>query len=571
MYKRTPVRKKILKGLLILLLALLLLFIISVFKSSIEHPPEVSDLTILQTKREKVNQNTYFFGNNWIRKSESGLYEMYIEGGAFERGVAFGRLTEELLFYQESAFTEQIKKLVPSELYLKFLKYFVAWFGRNLDKAIPEEFRLEIYGTSFSSSPSFEFIGTGYQRQLNYHAAHDIGHALQSLNMVACTSFSCWGGKSEDSTLITGRNFDFYMGKKFSENKIVCFFKPDTGYRFMMITWADFIGVVSGMNEKGLTVTINASKSSIPAKASTPVSLLAREILQYAANLDQAIGIARKRKLFVSESILVSSVADGKSTIIEKTPDKSDVFYSETNKIVCANHFQGDVFLDDKTNLENIRGSDSKYRFNRVNELLSENKTIDVQGAVSILRDMQGPDHSDPGLGNPLAVNQLIAHHSIVFKPAKQMVWVSTDPYQLGRFVAYDLKKVFSMTREQVAASIGINTPELTVPADSFLYSTNYINYTRYLKLTEELKNYTGTGNKLPEYFESNYIKTNPELYLTYSYLGDYFFKIKDYSKASDYYQTALSKEVAGQNERDKLMNIAKKAFKKQRDVHSGN
>jgi tetratricopeptide (TPR) repeat protein len=571
MFKRTRVRKKILGGLLVLLLALLIIFIISVFKSSIEHPPEVSDLTILQTKREKADQNTYFFGNNWIRKSGSGLYEMYLEGGAFERGVAFGRLTEELLFYQESAFTEQIKKLVPSEAYLKFLRYFVAWFGRNLDKSIPEEFRLEIYGTSFSSSPSFEYIGTGYQRQLNYHAAHDIGHALQALNMVACTSFSCWGDKSGDSTLITGRNFDFYMGKKFSENKIVCFCKPDTGYRFMMITWADFIGVVSGMNEKGLTVTINASKSSIPVKASTPVSLLAREILQYASDLDQAIAIARKRKLFVSESILVSSVADGKSAIIEKTPDKSDVFYSEKNQIVCANHFQSDLFSNDKTNLENIRGSDSKYRFNRVNELLSGNKTIDVAGAVSILRDMQGPGHSDPGMGNPLAVNQLIAHHSIVFKPEEQLVWVSTEPYQLGRFVAYDLKKVFSMTREQVAESIEINTPELTVPADSFLYSGKYIDFKSFQKLTEDLKSYIGNGNKLPAYFESGYIAANPELYLTYSYLGDYYYKIKDYRRACDYYQKALSKEVAGQNERDKLMNNAKKAFKKQKHVHSWN
>ena len=224
----------------------------------------------------------------------------------------------------------------------------------------------------FPVHPLYNYIGSKYQRQLNYHAAHDIGHALQGLNMVGCTSFSCWGDKSADSTLLIGRNFDFYSGKKFAENKIVCFYKPTTGYKFMMITWADMIGVVSGMNEKGLTVTINASKSAVPFQASTPVTLLAREILQYAGTLDQAFAIAGKRKLFVSESILVGSARDGKSAIIEKSPHKSDIVFAETNQIVCANHFQGEAFAQDKTNLENIAGSDSKYRFDRVNELLQE-------------------------------------------------------------------------------------------------------------------------------------------------------------------------------------------------------
>ena len=59
-------------------------------------------------------------------------------------------------------------------------------------------------------------------------------------------------------------------------------------------------------------------------------------------------------------------------------------------------------------------------------------------------------ESKDLGMGNQLSVNQLIAHHSIVFKPTQQLVWVSTAPYQLGKFVAYDLKKVFSLTKDQI-------------------------------------------------------------------------------------------------------------------------
>ncbi len=571
MHKYPYTRKKVKRTLVLLLLLLLILFVISFFWASRENPPKVDDLSSLNIKREQVNQNTYFFGNNWLRKNEAGLYEMYIVGRPFERGVAFGKLTEELLRFQESAFTEQIKKLVPSESYLRFLKYFVAWFDRDLDKAIPEEYRKEIYGTSFSSSHDFDFIGTAYQRQLNYHAAHDIGHALISLNMVACTSFSCWGTKSDDGSIITGRNFDFYAGSKFAENKIVCFCRPDSGYRFMMITWADMIGVVSGMNEKGLTVTINAARSSIPFKAATPVAILAREILQYASDIREANVIAGKRNLFVSESILISSAKDGKAAIIEKSPAKSDIFYSGTDQIVCANHFQGNAFLNDKANLENIKGSDSKFRFDRVGELLGRKGTIDVADAVSVLRDRLGPGDSDPGMGNPVAINQLIAHHSVVFKPSSLQVWVSVNPYQIGKYVAYDLNKVFSLTKDQAAAAAEINSPELTVPADSFLFSSGFENYRNYLRYTEELNELKKSRKSVTPEFVARYIGSNPELYMTYANLGSYYMEMEDYSNAYDYYIKALLREVPGEDERFKLLGTMNKILKKQKNVHSGN
>ncbi|MCD4746646.1 MAG: tetratricopeptide repeat protein, partial [Bacteroidales bacterium] len=43
---------------------------------------------------------------------------------------------------------------------------------------------------------------------------------------------------------------------------------------------------------------------------------------------------------------------------------------------------------------------------------------------------------------------------------------------------------------------------------------------------------------------DKNYISTNPEFFMTYSLLGDYYKKSKQYDKAIEYYNIALEKEI---------------------------
>jgi len=552
---------------ILVLVVLIVAFVVYLAIVAIDRPPEIKDKSVLEMQRTDHGNNTYTYGHNWLRKSESGLWEAYIEGNPFERGAAFGQLTRELLYYQESSFYEQIRELVPSDNYLKILKYFIAFFNRNLDKSIPDEYRQEIYGTSFASDPSFDFIGSGYQRQLNYHAAHDIGHAMQGLNLVACTSFSVWDGSSSDSSLLIGRNFDFYMGEKFAENKIVCFVRPDEGYGFMMITWADLIGVVSGMNEKGLTVTLNAAKSNIPLQAATPVTLLAREILQYASTIDEAYDIARKRDLFVSESIMIGSSVDHKTAIIEKSPHRTSIFYPVSDRIICSNHFQSAGFAGDKNNILNIRGSDSYDRYRRVDELLNRRGGMDEFDVAEVLRDQLVLGDNNAGMGNELAINQLIAHHSVVFKPDSLLVWVSTSPWQLGKYVAYDLRKILS--RDDRFPETEIYNVSRTIPADSFLHSGRYDQFKQFQSMSTRLRQMKKNKDTLPDGFTNSYINTNPALYRTYVNLAEYFYETRDYSKAVDYYKKALECRLPGLDEKKGLTEIMDKLNKKVRHGHS--
>src|SRR5690606_10809434 len=293
-----------------------------------------------------------------LTKNKQGLWELYVEGDPLERGLISGRLSQELIYKQEAVFLNKIKSLVPSEGQQKFLRKFLSWYNRKMYKHVPNEFQSEIYGISQYMSDDYDAIATPYLRALYLHGAHDIAHALKDLALVGCTSFAAWDEKTEDGGLLIGRNFDFYAGDDFAENKVVSFINPDQGYKFMSISWSGFIGVVSGMNEKGLTVTINAGKSKIPWMAKTPISIVTREILQYASNIEEAIAIAKKREVFVSEAIMVGSAQDHKAVLIEVSPKDFGVYEVEnSDELICSNHFQSDVYKTDRRNLKTIKNS----------------------------------------------------------------------------------------------------------------------------------------------------------------------------------------------------------------------
>ncbi|RAW00157.1 C45 family autoproteolytic acyltransferase/hydolase [Pseudochryseolinea flava] len=537
---------KIISTLLGVMVALVLIMMIYVRVVSSTDPPAAAVQQLESMKVDKpvaTSDGLMTYGDSWFRKSETGFYELYVEGDALSRGVAAGQLTQSLVQYQEKVFNDQIEKLVPSPIYRECLRYFVGWFNRDLDEYVDEEFKTEIYGISQVSSHDYDYIAPAYQRILNYHGAHDIGHALQNMALVGCTSFGTWGNDSEDGSLIIGRNFDFFVGEEFAKNKIIAFYKPSNGYPFMMVTFGGMTGVLSGMNVAGLTVTINAAKSDIPSGAATPVSLVAREILQYATTIEEAYAIAQKRKMFVAESFLIGSAKDHRAAVIEKDTEQTSLYESNQERIVCTNHFQSATLGNTVVNQEHINASASKYRYERVEELIRKNEKNTVAKTVQLLRDQRGKADAEIGLGNEKAINQLIAHHSIIFQPEKGLVWISANRYQLGKFVCYDLNKVFAT---QKTSNAEIYEKDKTFAEDSFLQSDAFEKFMK-------VERYRFPFNERSDLDPQAIVQSNPQAYHAYMFSGDVYFQREDYSNAVRMYELALTKEIATQGERDHI------------------
>jgi len=427
-------------------------------------PPLPADVSILQLQPEQRDGKTWL-GQSWVARRE-GLLVIRLKGTPFEMGYASGRLLEKQMHTLETEFLEMIHGYVPQEWKVNVLKTYVIFRNRSLSGYVPEDYRLQIYGTTLGCPDAHPELGNYYNRLLNYHAAHDISYMMIDNPLVSragCTSFGAWGGATKDAHLITGRNFDWEAAEVFSRDRVVIMCEPDNGIPFISLAWASMAGVVSGMNRAGISVTINGAPSSLPGETATPVAMVAREVLQKAHSLEEALKILRESRVFVSTLWLIGSRADGKFIVVEKTPKAMNVRESEGEFIVSANHFQTEKLKDDSRNLRYLEEATSSPRSERMTELLhGAHGNINAPLAAEILRDRNLPGGKFVGNGHRSTLNALIATHSAIMDLTDGIFWAASPPNQLGRFVAFDVN---DFDRE---------LPNRGVPGDPMLESGEY-------------------------------------------------------------------------------------------------
>jgi hypothetical protein len=428
-------------------------------------PPALpAETAILRLKPESHEGKTWL-GKSWAGRRE-GLPAVYLKGSPLEMGYADGRLLQVQMHTLENEFLKMIQGYVPHHWVMETLKYYVIYRNRHLSDFVSLNDRMEIYGTTLGCPDIHPEEGSFYNRLLNYHAAHDISYMMIDNPLISrggCTSFGAWGGATEKGHLVCGRNFDWEAAEVFSRDRVVMMCEPDDGIAFISLSWAGMEGVVSGMNRAGVSVAINGAPSSLPRQTATPVAIVARNVLQKARNLGEALEILRDAKVFVSTLWLVGSRADGKFVIVEKTPETTAVREAEGDFIVCGNHFQTPGLRDSVRNQSYIAEATSASRQARMMELIQGARgAINAPLAAKLLRDRDLPGGVFAGNGHRATLNAFIATHAAVMDLTDGIFWAASPPNQLGKFVAFD---VGDFSRE---------LPERTVAADPTVASGEF-------------------------------------------------------------------------------------------------
>lgn len=529
------------------LLALLCLFVYTSFH--VVPTPQIGKIALTDSVVNK-NDSIRTLGNNWAKKIGDDIYVCYTEGNPETRGYAYGALLPDLMSYQKRALLRRMEETVEGEWYRKFLCQFVRFYNSGIQEYLTDEQCRELYGLSLADSHDFDDLADPYELQLNLHAAHDIGHAMQDYMLVGCSSFVLNGEKTKDSSLLFGRNFDFYCGDEFAETKVLSICKPDSGYAFASVTWGGMLGVLSGMNEKGLAVCINASKLDIPKSVAMPISMLVRHILIHCKSIDEAYVEAKKMKTFVAENIVVASAFDNDMAIIEKSPEEIELYRSPNKDVLlCTNHFQSEKFMHNERNLMNINQTDTKYRIELLAEHMEKKEKFDAEDAMAVLLNPFGKGGENIGIGNEMAINQLIAHHSVVFEPDSLNIYVCTQPKDFYPYVKFNLQNILNAaeTRGRASDNHGrvydnhvcasdykIACQYISV-ADSMRQSEEYLGYKRfiYLKSLKDLMSYP-----------DELAKCNPMYFESYNMAGDIYIMFGDKKDACERWKKALECKI---------------------------
>jgi hypothetical protein len=108
-----------------------------------------------------------------------------------------------------------------------------------------------------------------------------------------CSGFALFGSATDGGKIYHGRILDYLRGMGLEQNAVVIVSKPDKGNAWVNISYAGFIGSVTGMNEKHISIGEMGGRGEGNWDGK-PMAQLVREVMEKADTLEQAVEIMRK-------------------------------------------------------------------------------------------------------------------------------------------------------------------------------------------------------------------------------------------------------------------------------------
>lgn len=200
-----------------------------------------------------------------------------------------------------------------------------------------------------------------------------------------CSSFIVEPARSDDGSMIFGRNLDFPDYGQLQELGLVVIYRPREKHAFLSVGFPGVSVVFSGINDVGLCIA--AQTANEPRDGSLPLNPLGepvfanvRRALEECATVSEAEAFLSAKK-YMSRQLLV--VCDGEaSAVCELTTKGVYVRHSEEGLLACTNHYR----------CQEVAGSLDCWRYQKLENLWSVREPISAQGVEAAMRSVSVPN-----------------------------------------------------------------------------------------------------------------------------------------------------------------------------------
>lgn len=399
----------------------------------------------------------------------NGLKACYLDGDPAVRGLAY------YIFYKQEdrMMAEAVRQMEYGvlgnnlEVYLMDRKWWLE--NESWQQQVSDEVAMELSGYAAAKA------GRGWKRRLYYNelltwqTAYDRLKEDRHGSWISGLAFGLTGRWMGGDRIILARNFDFKEAVKVESLKTVVMVKPSKGYRFLSVAWPGQAGVISAMNEKGLGISLVSAVSDGHEPGGYPAALLARDVMQHAGTVKEAVAIIKNKPIVSAETFIVGSGAENRFVAVEKDSMRCVVRQMKFGVITAGNYLRSPVFQKDQAVINNKQLTASKEKVTRLKELLYIHRNnLSVSRIASILRDKRTLYGRQLSIGHPFAINSLTTVHSVIFDLKNKIAWVGGSPFNLGAFTAFSFEH-FDKT-----------LPSLDTAADAMLGRGHYKTYMVY-------------------------------------------------------------------------------------------
>lgn len=377
-----------------------------------------SGRTIIDCVDSKDAETIATCGKGWLERI-NGYHVLHLKGTPYEMGFQHGVLLR-----------ESVQKNFDTLLRVKGDQTLVEIAGFQLK---PRDVLNQIIAVQ---QP---FVAKKFTDEMDGLAAgadlptDDIRAANFIPELFHCSGFAIAGGATADGTLYHGRVLDYATDWGLQEHAVVIIAEPDGGIPYVNIGYAGFVGSVTGMNAKHISIG-EMGGGGLGNWQGVPMAQLMREVIETAETLADAINVFQNNPRTCQYFYVIADGKTGESVGMEATWEKVDVIRAGQSHPLLPHAVKECALLS----------AGDRYH-ELVRRVKAGSGTFTAESALTLM-------------DRPVAMGSNL--HNVLFEPASTKFWVANaaadrSPAADQPYYAFQLTELLNRSPNRDAPELG--------------------------------------------------------------------------------------------------------------------